>query len=209
MDVSDAERLKAIEDENSKLKKLLADAMLDASALRDLPAKKIVKPAAKREAVACLRDQFQMSERRADGIMSGIAQPLLVKVKRFRDCRVWFALPSSPLKKSRQDPVAVPKAFQLRRCHVQESGPHDGNEFVAFITRVTQTVAGLAPAQVCHLRACRPVVMQNPVKHALGVVQFIEETEDDVLRIERGVVGPCAQPPDKEWQLGTGEGVDV
>lgn len=79
MDVSDAERLKAIEDENSKLKKLLADAMLDASALRDLPAKKIVKPAAKREAVACLRDQFQMSERRADGIMSGIARPLLVR----------------------------------------------------------------------------------------------------------------------------------
>ena len=40
MDVSDARRLKALEDENVKLKKLLAEAMLDASALRDLLSKK-------------------------------------------------------------------------------------------------------------------------------------------------------------------------
>ena len=40
MDVSDAKRLKALEDENAKLKKLLAEAMLDASALRELLAKK-------------------------------------------------------------------------------------------------------------------------------------------------------------------------
>ena len=36
MDVSDAKRLKALEDENAKLKKLLADQMLEASALRDV-----------------------------------------------------------------------------------------------------------------------------------------------------------------------------
>jgi len=40
MDVSDARRLKALEAENGKLKRLLADAMLDASALRELLAKK-------------------------------------------------------------------------------------------------------------------------------------------------------------------------
>ena len=40
MDVSDAKRLKALEDENAKLKRLLAETMLDASALRDLLAKK-------------------------------------------------------------------------------------------------------------------------------------------------------------------------
>ena len=40
MDVCDARRLKALEEENGKLKKLLADAMLDASALRELRAKK-------------------------------------------------------------------------------------------------------------------------------------------------------------------------
>jgi putative transposase len=40
MDVSEAKRLKALEDENGKLKKLLADAMLDNSGLKDLLGKK-------------------------------------------------------------------------------------------------------------------------------------------------------------------------
>ena len=40
MDLSDARRLKALEDENAKLKKLLADQMLEASALRELLSKK-------------------------------------------------------------------------------------------------------------------------------------------------------------------------
>ena len=36
MDVSEAKRLKSLEDENAKLKRLLADAMLDNVALKDL-----------------------------------------------------------------------------------------------------------------------------------------------------------------------------
>lgn len=40
MDVSDARRLKALEEENRKLKKLLAEAMLDNAMLKDLNAKK-------------------------------------------------------------------------------------------------------------------------------------------------------------------------
>jgi putative transposase len=40
LEVSEARRLKALEDENTKLKKLLADAMLDNVALKDLLAKK-------------------------------------------------------------------------------------------------------------------------------------------------------------------------
>ncbi len=40
MDISDARKLKGLEDENGKLKKLLADAMLDNAALKDLLAKK-------------------------------------------------------------------------------------------------------------------------------------------------------------------------
>ena len=36
MDVSDARRLKGLEDENRRLKKLLAESMLDVSALKDL-----------------------------------------------------------------------------------------------------------------------------------------------------------------------------
>ena len=40
MDVSEAKRLKALEEENSKLKRLLADTMLDNVALKDLLGKK-------------------------------------------------------------------------------------------------------------------------------------------------------------------------
>lgn len=40
LDVSEARRLKQLSDENTKLKKLLADAMLDNAALKDLLAKK-------------------------------------------------------------------------------------------------------------------------------------------------------------------------
>ena len=40
LDVSNARRLKALEDENTKLKRLLADAMLDNVMLKDIASKK-------------------------------------------------------------------------------------------------------------------------------------------------------------------------
>ena len=39
LDVSEARRLKSLEDENARLKKLLAESMLDVSTLKDLLAK--------------------------------------------------------------------------------------------------------------------------------------------------------------------------
>ncbi|OWK19001.1 transposase [Mesorhizobium amorphae CCBAU 01583] len=46
MDVSEAKRLRALEEENAKLKKLLAEQMLDAAALRELLSKKcMTRPA--------------------------------------------------------------------------------------------------------------------------------------------------------------------
>ncbi len=40
MNVSEARRLRQLEDENARLKKLLADAMLDNAVLKDIAAKK-------------------------------------------------------------------------------------------------------------------------------------------------------------------------
>ena len=40
LDISEAKRLKSLEDENAKLKKLLAEAMLDNAMLKDIAAKK-------------------------------------------------------------------------------------------------------------------------------------------------------------------------
>ncbi|MGE4374014.1 MAG: IS3 family transposase [Xanthobacter sp.] len=64
MEPSEAKRLKALEDENAKLKRLLAETMLDNTTLKDLLSK-MVTPAARREAVAHLEQSYEMSERRA------------------------------------------------------------------------------------------------------------------------------------------------
>ncbi len=40
MDVSDAKRLRSLEDENAKLKKLLAETMLDNAILKDVTSRK-------------------------------------------------------------------------------------------------------------------------------------------------------------------------
>ena len=40
LEVSDAKRLKSLEDENGKLKKLLAEAMLDIAVLKDINSRK-------------------------------------------------------------------------------------------------------------------------------------------------------------------------
>nr|WP_183267566.1 IS3 family transposase [Acidocella aromatica] len=84
LEVSEAKRLKALEDENAKLKKLLAEAMLDNAVLKDLGGKKMVTPGAKREAVAHARAEFGMSERRACEII-GISRRVLRYVSRRPD----------------------------------------------------------------------------------------------------------------------------
>src|SRR3546814_9026551 len=58
LEVSEAKRLRSLEDENAKLKRLLAGAMLPTSALKALIGKKMVTPAAQREAVANIQDHI-------------------------------------------------------------------------------------------------------------------------------------------------------
>jgi hypothetical protein len=64
MDVSEARRLKALEEENTKLKRLYADAMLDNAGLKELLAKN-GDVRRQGEAVAQLRESLEVSERRA------------------------------------------------------------------------------------------------------------------------------------------------
>ena len=65
MHVSDAKRLKALEDENAKLKRLLADAMLDNVALKDLLSK---NSDARREAGSCRPSHRGPRDERAAGV---------------------------------------------------------------------------------------------------------------------------------------------
>lgn len=51
MTPSAAAKLKALEDENRRLKRLLAEAMLDVAALKDVLAKMLMRPVERRDAV--------------------------------------------------------------------------------------------------------------------------------------------------------------
>jgi putative transposase len=73
LEVSEAKRLRALEDENAELKRLLAEAMRNIAVLKDISSKKMVTPDAKRNAVAKARDRFRLSERRACSLI-GIAR---------------------------------------------------------------------------------------------------------------------------------------
>ncbi|WP_417471554.1 IS3 family transposase [Luteimonas mephitis] len=65
MEAEDAKRLKELEAENNRLKRLLADAHLDIEALKIGFGGKTLAPQRKREAVRRMLDQTVMSERRA------------------------------------------------------------------------------------------------------------------------------------------------
>ncbi|MEN6584960.1 MAG: IS3 family transposase [Sulfuricella sp.] len=109
LDVSEARRLKVLEEENGKLKRLLADAVLDASALRELPGKKMAGPAAKREAVALLQDRFQMSERRACSVIAADR-----KMIRYRSCRP----PETALRSRLRELANERRRFGYRRLFI-------------------------------------------------------------------------------------------
>jgi hypothetical protein len=73
MEMWDAKRLRSLEEENCKLKKLSAESMLEQAALKELLTKKMGGPA-KRQAVAHLRNVLRMSERRACILVSAESQ---------------------------------------------------------------------------------------------------------------------------------------
>lgn len=68
MEVSEAKRLKQLEDENRRLKSMVADLSLDNQALKAAPTK-MVKPAALRRAAGFVMAEFKTSARRACRIL--------------------------------------------------------------------------------------------------------------------------------------------
>ena len=109
MDVSEAKRLKQLEDENAKLKKLVAEQMLDAAALRELLSKKMVGPVAKREGVVHLRAVMGLSERRACSIVDADR-----KMIRYRSRRA----PDTELRTQLRDLANARRRFGYRRLFI-------------------------------------------------------------------------------------------
>ncbi|MFB0614357.1 IS3 family transposase [Aurantiacibacter poecillastricola] len=109
LEVSDARRLKELESENAKLKRLLADAMLDKAALKDLLGKKVLTPAAKREAVAHLQACHGMSERRACSVID--ADRKSVRYRSTRD-------DDAELREKLRELANQRRRFGYRRLHI-------------------------------------------------------------------------------------------
>ena len=65
MAVPDVQKLKRLEDENGKLKRIVADLTLDNTVLKDLLSTKLLTPALKRAAASHAQQHHGLSERRA------------------------------------------------------------------------------------------------------------------------------------------------
>ncbi|WP_443026492.1 IS3 family transposase [Sphingomonas sp. HMP6] len=109
LEVSDAKRLRALEEENARLKRLLADTMLDNAGLKDLLFKKMVTPAAKREAVAHLQTALGMSERRACAVVGADRKSM-----RYRSCRA----DDGDLRSRLRELAQQRRRFGYRRLHI-------------------------------------------------------------------------------------------
>ncbi|WP_242141263.1 IS3 family transposase, partial [Sphingomonas sp. TREG-RG-20F-R18-01] len=109
LEVSDAKRLRALEEENARLKRLLADTMLDNAGLKDLLFKKMVTPAAKREAVAHLQTALGMSERRACAVVGADRKSM-----RYRSCRE----DDGDLRSRLRELAQQRRRFGYRRLHI-------------------------------------------------------------------------------------------
>ena len=72
MDVSDAKRLRSLEEENRKLKKLLAESMLDQAALKELLSK---NGRARRQAGCCRSPAERAEDGRASGLHPCCCRP--------------------------------------------------------------------------------------------------------------------------------------
>ena len=65
MKADDAKRLRELERENARLKRIVADKELEIDALKEIAPGKLVSPSRRREAVCMLQDRLELSERRA------------------------------------------------------------------------------------------------------------------------------------------------
>ncbi|TPG56541.1 IS3 family transposase [Sphingomonas glacialis] len=109
LEVSDAKRLRALEEENARLKRLLADTMLDNAGLKDLLSKKLVTPAAKREAVAHLQTALGMSERRACAVVGADRKSMRYRSRRADD---------GDLRSRLRELAQQRRRFGYRRLHI-------------------------------------------------------------------------------------------
>ncbi|MFT3988708.1 IS3 family transposase [Aestuariivirga sp.] len=117
MEVSQARKLKALEEENAKLKKLLAESMMDASTLREMLFKKLLTPSSRRNAVDWAMKEKAYSQRHACALV-GIDP----KVYRYQSQRP----DDAGLRRRLKELASQRRRFGYRRLHIllEREGVH-------------------------------------------------------------------------------------
>jgi putative transposase len=109
LEVSDAKRLRALEEENGRLKRLLAGHDARQRRSEGPAVKKMVTPATKREAVAHLQTALGMSERRACAVVGADRKSM-----RYRSCRA----EDDDLRSRLRELAQQRRRFGYRRLHI-------------------------------------------------------------------------------------------
>jgi hypothetical protein len=134
MSVSDAKRLKELEIENTRLKKLLADALLENEVTREVLPKKVVTAPARREVVRAMVTQG-LSERRALTVVRmspaalryvprpdpdpGLRDRIVALADRHRRYGAWHDLPEAAAGRSAGQSQAVDRLYAEARLQVR------------------------------------------------------------------------------------------
>ncbi|UAK25520.1 hypothetical protein K8P63_04980 [Sphingomonas nostoxanthinifaciens] len=116
----DAKPLRALEENNARPNRRLADTMLDNARLKDLLSKKQVMPAAEREAVAHIQTALGMSERRACAVVGADRKSTRYRLRwsDYGDLRShlrWLAQRGLPVQLSAAAHPAAPGRHKDRR----------------------------------------------------------------------------------------------
>jgi putative transposase len=106
---SELRRLRQLEEENLKLKRLVADLSLEKSMLQDMLAKKSLRPARRRDVIQWLKDRYRVSERR--GCQAMRFDRSTHRHQPIRDEQV-------PLRKRMREIALVRVRYGYRRIHV-------------------------------------------------------------------------------------------
>jgi putative transposase len=107
--VSELKRLKALEDENRRLKQIVADQALDIRVLKEITLKKLLKPKVKHIAVSHARESLGLSERKACWLVNIFASVYRYEPKPGDD---------ETLRQRLREPAELRKRFGSPRLHI-------------------------------------------------------------------------------------------
>ncbi len=108
--LSELRRLRQLEEENQKLKQLVADLSPDKAMPQDVLGKKALKPVVKRELVMRLQDSYRVSERRAVKVLAAHRSAIRYRPKR--------PMLDAPIHKRIEEIAVVGIRYGYRRIHI-------------------------------------------------------------------------------------------